>query len=70
MASAITGAACQSCRFFDDHKLNGGFTQNDAGLCRFNPPISQPEPQAQGLWPVVASRDWCGHFTPDQMPAE
>ncbi len=70
MASAIQGAACRSCRFYDDHHGNGGGAQADSGLCRFNPPVSQPEPNGHGLWPVVTTRDWCGHFTPDQMPAE
>ena len=70
MASAITGAACSSCRFYDDHEGNGGAAEHDAGLCRFNPPVSQPEPKGRGLWPVVTSIDWCGHFTPDQMAAE
>lgn len=69
MASA-QNAACESCRFFDDHKLNGGASAHDEGLCRFNPPVSQPEPQGHGLWPVVDAKDWCGHFSPDVVPAE
>ena len=36
--------------------------RQDGGLCRFNPPVSQPGPDAHGLWPVVSERDWCGHF--------
>ena len=68
---ASTGnAACESCRFFDDHKTNGGQAAGDEGLCRFNPPVSQPEPKGHGLWPVVDSKDWCGHFTADVTPAE
>ncbi|MGA8293399.1 MAG: hypothetical protein WB820_13030 [Rhodoplanes sp.] len=35
----------------------------DDGLCRDNPPVSQPGPSAHGLWPVVSAKDWCGHFT-------
>ena len=65
-----SNAACQSCRFFDDHKTNGAQAAGDQGLCRYNPPVSQPDPQSQGLWPVVASKDWCGHFTADVTPAE
>ena len=34
----------------------------DEGLCRFNPPVSQPAPDAHGLWPVVGKEDWCGHY--------
>ena len=64
------GAACNSCRYFDDHKLNGAAASADAGLCRFNPPVSQPEPQGHGLWPVVSSQDWCGHFSPEMMAGE
>ena len=64
------GAACNSCRYFDDHKLNGAAASADAGLCRFNPPVSQPAPEAKGLWPVVASADWCGHYTAEMTAAE
>ena len=35
------------------------------GLCRFNPPVSQPTADAHGLWPVVTEKDWCGHFAPE-----
>lgn len=63
-------AACASCRFFDDHKTNSGHAAADEGLCRFNPPVSQPEPNGHGLWPVVGSKDWCGHFNPGIAPAE
>ncbi|GJD75928.1 MULTISPECIES: hypothetical protein [Methylobacterium] len=68
--ASTTNAACESCRFFDDHKLNGGMAAGDEGLCRFNPPVSQPEPKSPGLWPVVASKDWCGHFTAEMSAAE
>ena len=70
MATGMSGASCQHCRFYDDHKLNGGVANTDAGLCRYNPPVSQPDAQSQGLWPVVTSQDWCGHFTSDMAPAE
>lgn len=60
-------AACARCTFFDDHaaqadaaKSNGG----DVGLCRYNPPVSQPSSEAHGLWPVVSGSDWCGHYEP------
>lgn len=69
MAKSAT-AACVSCRFFDTHKLNDAAAQNNRGLCRYNPPINQPNPQGHGLWPVVASQDWCGHFSPHDLPAE
>jgi hypothetical protein len=55
--------ACMSCVFFEDHVVNGGKTKKDDGLCRYNPPVSQPGPSAHGLWPVVSAKDWCGHFT-------
>lgn len=69
MASTHDGA-CENCRFFDDHKLNGGVAATDEGLCRFNPPVSQLAPESKGLWPVVASKDWCGHYTPEMTAAE
>ena len=62
-SSTVTGNACASCVFFDDHLGNTADVSGDAGLCRYNPPVSQPEPNSRGLWPVVTSNDWCGHFT-------
>jgi hypothetical protein len=55
--------ACQSCTFFDDHKTNNGARIDDAGLCRYNPPVHQPSEEATGLWPIVRMDDWCGHHT-------
>jgi hypothetical protein len=66
----MANASCQSCKFFDDHHGNGAKAQDDAGLCRFNPPVSQPSADAKGLWPVVESKDWCGHFTAEMTAAE
>lgn len=64
MQTAIeSGSSCTSCVFFDDHIGNTASLADDGGLCRFNPPISQPDPNARGLWPVVTAGDWCGHFT-------
>lgn len=50
-------AACTRCTFFD-----GAATKAGNGLCRYNPPVSQPSSDVHGLWPVVSSADWCGHF--------
>ena len=69
MATLGQNAQCESCRFFDDHKNNLGASQGNAGLCRFNPPVSQPNPQGRGLWPVVESNDWCGHYSPTNINA-
>lgn len=63
-------AACGTCRFYDDHKLNDAVAEDEHGLCRFNPPVNQPDKLNHGLWPVVASEDWCGHFSPEQLAAE
>lgn len=65
MQTAIhNGSSCNSCVFFDDHHGNTApQVSNDAGLCRFNPPVSQPDAASRGLWPVVTSEDWCGHHT-------
>ena len=59
-------SACGSCAFFDDHHGNGA-APAEGGLCRFNPPVSQPGPDAHGLWPVVSEKDWCGHFEADKV---
>ena len=54
--------SCGACAFFDEKRAAPA--QHD-GLCRFNPPVSQPGPDAHGLWPVVSEEDWCGHFEAD-----
>ena len=54
--------ACESCTYYDSKHSNGGAKAADAGLCRYNPPVSQPAPDGQGLWPVVTKEDWCGHY--------
>jgi hypothetical protein len=60
--------ACDNCTYYDSKHSNPGTTiGDDKGLCRFNPPISQPAPDAQGLWPVVAREDWCGHYRDQSM---
>lgn len=43
--------SCYDCTFFEDHVANQGTSVGDAGLCRFNPPVTQPEPNARGFWP-------------------
>lgn len=58
--------SCRECTFFEDHVVNHGKTDDDAGLCRFSPPIAQPKPDAPGLWPVVSAEDWCGHFEKEE----
>ncbi len=60
-------AHCESCAFYDDH--NTGKQATDEGLCRFNPPVSQPAPDAHGLWPVVGKEDWCGHYSTEAKGA-
>jgi hypothetical protein len=57
----MTEFACGNCQFFDQPG-SAGKSQSQTGLCRFNPPMSQPGPKSHGLWPVVEHHDWCGHF--------
>jgi hypothetical protein len=60
MALTTAGAAaCAKCRFFDTEASN-----DSLGLCRYNPPISQPSGETAGVWPKVEASDWCGHFEP------
>ena len=54
-------ARCDACVYFDDHAANGARAADDAGLCPYDPPVSQPDPDSRGLWPVVKAEDWCGH---------
>ena len=58
--------ACTKCKFFDEAAAK---PQSADGLCRFNPPVSQPSADTHGLWPVVSSSDWCGHFSIDTAAA-
>ncbi|WP_313612867.1 hypothetical protein [Agrobacterium sp.] len=62
-------ASCKACSFYEDHAANSGTVAGDAGLCRFNPPVSQPDANARGLWPVVTGSDWCGHFDDESKAA-
>lgn len=50
------GAACAKCKFFDTE------ASASLGLCRYNPPVTQPSGDSAGLWPKVEASDWCGHF--------
>jgi len=54
-------AACAKCKFFDKDDA----VSADLGLCRYNPPISQPSADSAGVWPKVEASDWCGHFEPE-----
>ena len=65
-ATHTQDGACSRCRFFDDHAAK---PQADEGLCRFNPPVTQPSAAEHGLWPVVSAKDWCGHFSIDTLAA-
>lgn len=55
--------SCSACTYYEDHVANSAKVEENAGLCRYNPPVTQPQPNARGLWPVVAAGDWCGHFS-------
>lgn len=63
------GAACSACAFYEDHIANSDRKIEDAGLCRFNPPVTQPAADARGYWPIVKSDDWCGHFSAELKAA-
>ena len=65
-ATQIQDVACTKCKFFDEHVAK---PVADEGLCRFNPPVTQPSANEHGLWPVVSSTDWCGHFSIDTLAA-
>ena len=66
----MASANCESCKFFDEHTGNGASAQGDAGLCRFNPPVSQPAPESKRLWPVVTTTERCGPFPAEMTAAE
>ncbi|ARO13574.1 hypothetical protein BVG79_00214 [Ketogulonicigenium robustum] len=54
---------CNACAFYEDHAANSDSKLQNAGLCRANPPISQPAAETRGFWPVVSANDWCGKFS-------
>ena len=53
----MTTCACGNCQFFD---TRNEAKRHEGGLCRYNPPLAQPKGDA--VWPLVESKDWCGHF--------
>jgi hypothetical protein len=63
----MTTCACGNCQFFDNRSKSATRQKDkDSGLCRYNPPMpplmtSEPG-NGHGVWPVVARKDWCGHF--------
>ncbi len=68
----MTTCACGNCQYFDTHtKAAKQAAKNDTGLCRYNPPMPQAASAEHALWPVVAKKDWCGHFaaTVERMTA-
>jgi hypothetical protein len=58
----MTTCACGNCQFYDTHSKVAARQKDSNGLCRFNPPAPSTQAEAHGMWPVVASKDWCGHF--------
>jgi hypothetical protein len=60
---AMTTCACGNCQFFDNQSQAASKEKREnAGLCRFNPPLPQSGGNHHGLWPTVGASDWCGHF--------
>ena len=59
----MTTCACGNCQFFDTKtKAAASLPKDGSGLCRYNPPLPSAKAETEGVWPVVASKDWCGHF--------
>jgi hypothetical protein len=59
----MTTCACGNCQFFDHQsKAAANVRKDHSGLCRYNPPAPATAGGTEGLWPMVASKDWCGHF--------
>ncbi|MEM7438818.1 MAG: hypothetical protein AAF393_04400 [Pseudomonadota bacterium] len=50
---------CKACAFFEDHQAAAAAGD---GLCRFNPPATQPGADKRALWPQVSADDWCSRF--------
>ena len=59
----MTTCSCGNCQFMDtESKAAAKHKKDHAGLCRYNPPRAQTTEDMLGLWPVVGTKDWCGHF--------
>ena len=56
----MTTCACGNCQYYDTKAIAAEISRKDSGLCLYNPPM--PQPAGQSAWPVVAAKDWCGHF--------
>ncbi len=58
----MTTCSCGNCQFMDsESKAAVTLKDGETGLCRYYPPMSRAGADA-GVWPVVARKDWCGHF--------
>lgn len=58
----MTTCACGNCQFFDTQSKLAKQAQKNAGLCRYNPPLARSEGHSPAVWPMVETKDWCGHF--------
>jgi hypothetical protein len=59
----MTTCACGNCQFMDNQSKTAAQHQSqNAGLCRYHPPLTRDGNGAAGVWPVVTEKDWCGHF--------
>jgi hypothetical protein len=59
----MTTCACGNCQFYDTRSKHAAkHKDKHDGLCRFNPPTPGAAADSHGMWPVVGTKDWCGHF--------
>jgi len=59
----MTTCACGNCQFFDNQsKTAAKHKEKGTGLCRYNAPMAQSASNGHAVWPVVETKDWCGHF--------
>lgn len=55
--------ACETCVYFETDSPDGVFV--DRGRCLRNPPMANAD--GEGIWPSVASEDWCGEYRESEL---
>jgi hypothetical protein len=51
---------CTDCNYFEQRGEKN--SENQSGLCRFNPPTIIETVNPVAYWPSVQPTDWCGKF--------
>ena len=53
---------CKSCKWWERFESEQGPTENDFGLCHYNPPVVTENDSPP--WPITNEADWCKERSP------